>query len=130
MVEPDVIIRYSNTEFRRFLMESIGVLRPDALRQIIEQAEIFPANDFRQLVEYLLQRYCSRFVRHMEKWKCNIPDGHPTDTLGIMIWYHTYWESWRSSEPWGDSEGRPIKYFWDTNFNRRLREADAHFPDN
>ena len=130
MPQQDIIIRYSNAEIRRFLMESIGVLRPAALRQIIVQAEFFPENDFRQLIEYLLQRYCSRFIQHMEKWKRNIPDGRPTDTLGMMIWYHEYWESWRSSEPWGDSEDRPIKYFWDSNYNRRIREATAHFPNN
>ena len=96
--EPDIIIRYSDREVRRQIMRCLGNMKPDMLRQIARQSSV--SNDFSALVDYLLRRYCSRFVRHMERWMNNVPEGRPRDILGMMIWYHQYWESWRSSEPW------------------------------
>ena len=123
--EPDIVIRYSDRAVRRDIMRSLGRMRPDMLRQIAVQSSV--TTDFSNLVDYLLRRYCSRFVAHMERWMNNVPPGRPRDILGMMIWYHQYWESWRSSEPWADCEGETIDYFMNENYRRRLREADAMF---
>ena len=122
---PDPIIRYSRRQMRRFIMSGLAVMRPDAVRQLIHQTDALPTNEFRQLVDSLIRRYCSRFVERLQKWERHCNRTH--DPLYCMIHYHQIWEGFPSSEPWFDSASKPITYFLDTNYDRRLREMDQVF---
>ena len=122
-------VRYTRREMRRFIMEALAVLRPAALKQLINESNIFPTNQFRLLVDQLLRRYCARFVNHLtvNQSKIHIPSGHPRDLLSLMANFHNLWESWRCDHPWADAQDRPITYFLDINYHRRLNEANASF---
>ena len=110
-------------------MSAISTFRPAALLQLINDETILPTNQFRQLVEYLLRRYCSRFITHLtlNRSKLYIPPEHPKDTLSLMANFHNIWEAFPSDHPWAGSEDQPITYFLDTNFHRRRAEANAAF---
>ena len=121
--------RYTQREMRRFIMSALAVLKPDALKQLINESDLFPTNQFRMLVDQLLRRYCGHFVNHLINKRniIRIPADHPKDLLSIMSNFHNLWESWRCDHPWADAQNRPLTYFLDINFQRRLDEAAATF---
>ena len=105
-------------------MTAIAVLKPTALRQIIIQADYFPG-DFPVLAEQLIRKYCKRFVERLDKWKHL--STKPNDLIFNMVYYHQLWEGFSSDEPWSDSENKPITYFLDINYTRRLEEMGNNF---
>ena len=97
MAHVDFITRYNDRELRRFIMKSLGEMKPDALRQIIS-SDTYPfGTDFKELVTQLIEHYCRRFVSHLAKWRPIV--GHSSDYLTAMTNYHTKWEGFRCSEP-------------------------------
>ena len=114
---------------RRFIMTALSSFKPAALLQLINDDAIFPTNQCKQLVEFLLRRYCSRFVTHLtlKRSVLHIPPEHPKDTLSLMANFHNIWEAFPSDHPWADSEDQPISYFLDVNFRLRQVEANAAF---
>ena len=75
--------------------------------------------------DQLIRKYCSRFVARLQKWSHYFDRTH--DLLFCMIYYHEIWEAFPEDEPWHNSAGKPITYFLDINYERRLREMDALF---
>ena len=126
----DVVIRYNQREMRQYIVRMMAHWRPDILRQFIHQSGI-PIDQFQQLVEQLLGDKCSRFAEHSKKWIAykTYPTDHP-DLLSRMINYHNAWEGFRSSEPWFNSRGKKIRYFFDTQYLERIEEMDSEFYRN
>ena len=124
----DIITRYNEREIRRMTMRALGQLQPDALRQIIHTHEFLPASAFKLYVDQLIERYCTHFVQWLNMKRPAV--GHSEDYLTAMTHYHKKWEGFRSSEPWGDCEGRRLSYFFDSNYNRRIQEMEAQFVVN
>ena len=121
----DFITRYNDREIRRAIMKALGEMKPDVLRQVVNTDTYFSGPDFKNLVNELIEHYCRRFVQHLAKWRPRV--GHSNDYLTAMINYHAKWEGFRCSEPWADCEGRKISFFFDVNYNRRVREMDEFF---
>ena len=123
--ETDQIVRYNQRQMRRFIMAGLAILKPAAVRQMVHQIDGVPTNQFRLLVDQLIRKYCSRFVERLQKWAHYFDRTH--DLLFCMIYYHEIWEGFPESEPWHNSRGKPITYFLDINYERRVREMDALF---
>ena len=120
----DIIMRYTFREMRTYVIRWFGHMKPDVLRQLIHQSTSLPVNRFRQLVEALLSVYCHEFTVHSTRWRYTTAD---PDILTRMVQYHTAWEGFASDEPWYDSSHRRISYFFDDNYEDRLREMEAQF---
>ena len=123
----DVVIRFNQREMRHYIVRMMAHWRPDVLRQFIHQSGI-PIQQFQQLVEQLLGDRCSRFATHSLKWKAykTYPTENP-DLLSRMINYHDAWEGFASSEPWANSRGKKIRYFFDSQYLERVEEMNHEF---
>ena len=102
-------------------------MKPDVLRQLIYQTSL-PVNQFRLLVDALLNEHCSEFAEHSLKWK--YADAYPVpnpDILTRMIHYADAWEGFSADEPWNNPEHKRIIYFFDTEHGARIAEMEARF---
>ena len=104
-------------------MAGLAILKPAAVRQMVEQIDGLPTNQFRILVNQLIRKYCSHFVARLQNWAeyCN----RTHDLLFCMIYYHEIWEGFIEDEPWHNSRNQPMTYFLDINYNNRIQEMNA-----
>ena len=123
--DQDIIERYDDREIGRIIANTLGKMKPDALRQIIKTSNFLPMEDFQIYVNQLIEKYCTLFIERLNEWRPRV--GHSEDYLTAMIYYHQKWEGFRSSEPWADSENRKISFFFDVNYHKRVREMNEYF---
>lgn len=119
----DVIIRYTPEEFSRHMSRSLGILRPELLRQFIYQAPV-PTEPFLLTVNSMLESQCSEFATHSLRWEYPM---HNPDILTRMIHYNSAWEGFASDEPWSNCRRQRIHYFFDTEYALRLQEMENNF---
>ena len=114
---------YNHREMQRFLARAIGQFTPAALIQLLDMDLGSSTDLFRELVNLLLNLYCSRFIARARRW-VDQPELHP---LEIMRNYHNLWEGFHTDEPFHASEGQKINYFMNRYYPRRLYEAANQF---
>ena len=123
--DANLIVKYNQREMRHFIIRGMAHWKPDALRQFVFQSGI-NMTEFNQLMEQLLEVYCSRFAQHSLRWSEYYPERNPS-ILVRMIHYDAAWEGFPSDEPWHNSRNQKIKYFFDTKYGDRIREMHAVF---
>ena len=117
---------YDHRDMRRFLARAIGQFTPDALIQLLAMDLGSSSALFRQLVWLLLNYYCSHFIERAKLWAPH-PNLNPLETMRD---YHELWEGWTCTEPYHNSRGKTIRYFMNSQRQRRLQEMEAQFITN
>ena len=114
---------YNHREMQRFLARAVGQFTPAAMIQLLDMDLGSSTELFRELVNLLLNLYCSRFIARARRWT---PEPHLTP-LEVMRDYHNLWEGFHTDEPFFASEGKTIRYFMNSQYRRRLYEAANQF---
>ena len=116
------MILFRSSRTRGISKKMLGNMKPSEIVELVADSEI-KNSDVPNWVELMISEYCKLFVRRCEFYDTRFENRFPeaTSLIQKMACYRHVWVNWDGLElfPW--REERSIKYFFDSNIERRER---------
>ena len=116
------MLLFRSSRTRGISKKMLGHMKPSEIVELIEDSEV-SGSDVPAWVDLMIREYCKMFVErcnfHDTRFENRFPNA--VSLIHKIAKYRHVWVNWDGLEPFPWREERLIKYYFDSNVERRER---------